>query len=72
MPAELLLRMTECRAERYGLLKPDSQIRKSPVSTLTGLFDSFAWWAVRDSNPRQSVCKTDTLPTELTARCRFF
>ena len=63
MPAEFLLRMTECRAERYGLLKPDSQIRKSPVSTLTGLFDFFEWWAVRDSNPRQSVCKTDTLPT---------
>lgn len=30
------------------------------------------WWAVRDSNPRQSVCKTDTLPTELTARALFF
>ena len=29
------------------------------------------WWAVRDSNPRQSVCKTDTLPTELTARAFF-
>lgn len=31
-----------------------------------------SWWAVRDSNPRQSVCKTDTLPTELTAHALFF
>ena len=26
------------------------------------------WWAVRGSNPRPAVCKTDALPTELTAR----
>lgn len=27
------------------------------------------WWAVQDSNLRPPVCKTDALPTELTARC---
>jgi hypothetical protein len=26
------------------------------------------WWAVRDSNPRRSVCRTDALAAELTAR----
>ena len=25
------------------------------------------WWAVQDSNLRPPVCKTDALPTELTA-----
>lgn len=25
------------------------------------------WWAVMDSNQRPPVCKTDALPTELTA-----
>jgi hypothetical protein len=25
------------------------------------------WWAVLDSNQRPPVCKTDALPTELTA-----
>ena len=27
------------------------------------------WWSRRDSNPRHSACKADTLPTELRPHC---
>ena len=33
----------------------------------TGLSLGNDWWAVLDSNQRPPVCKTDAIPTELTA-----
>lgn len=33
-------------------------------------FNREKWWAVRGSNPRPAVCKTDALPAELTALLR--
>lgn len=52
------------------LLVSEMQKNKYPQSLggFVGIPSVILWWAVRDSNPRQSVCKTDTLPTELTAR----
>jgi hypothetical protein len=35
------------------------------MSKIFQLFE--VWWAVQDSNLRPPVCKTDALPTELTA-----
>ena len=37
---------------------------------ITGFALGNDWWAVLDSNQRPPVCKTDALPTELTAQNR--
>ena len=58
----------EMEAERLFHRQYGEGERKIPKAADFGDLHISGWWAVRDSNPRQSVCKTDTLPTELTAR----